>query len=111
MDSLRIATVQCENKSGDKTYNLGTIRNFATRASLAGCQVVSFHETSITGYTFARNLGRNELESLAEPMSAGLSSQCLIQIAMDCNITILAGLREKDSDEWTDGCQIYNSYA
>lgn len=110
MDSLRIATVQFENRSGDKTYNLDTIRAFASRASLVGCQVVSFHETSITGYTFVRNLGESQLQSLAEQVPAGPSTQRLIQIAKDCNITILAGLFEKDGDEKTGECKVYNTY-
>src|SRR5688500_18757718 len=52
MDNIRISTVQFENKSGDKTYNLDVISKLAGEASRQGAQAVAFHECSITGYTF-----------------------------------------------------------
>lgn len=58
MENLKIASVQFENRSGDKTYNLDLIRQLAAEAAGQGADVVAFHECSITGYTFARNLSR-----------------------------------------------------
>lgn len=97
MEPLRIASVQFENRSGDKSANLETIRHITGQAAAAGAQVVAFHECSITGYTFARRLSREELVALAEPVPQGDSVQRLIEIARECNIAILAGLFEKDS--------------
>lgn len=110
MDSLRIATVQFENKSGDKAYNLNAIRSFTKRASHSGCHVISFHETSITGYTFSRSLGKDELQSFAEPVPDGPSTQQLVRMAKEFSITILAGLFEKEGDDKDSECRIYNTY-
>jgi len=97
MENLKIASVQFENQSGDKTYNLGVIRELAAQAVGQGADVVAFHECSITGYTFARNLSREEMLDLAELIPDGPSVKSLIAIAKEYQITILAGLFEKDA--------------
>ncbi|UXD71314.1 nitrilase family protein [Sphingobacterium faecium] len=96
MENLKIASVQFENRSGDKTYNLDLIRQLAAEAAGQGADVVAFHECSITGYTFARNLSREEMLDLAELIPDGPSVKSLIAIAKEYQITILAGLFEKD---------------
>ncbi|UPZ35745.1 nitrilase family protein [Sphingobacterium sp. PCS056] len=97
MENLKIASVQFENRSGDKTYNLDLIRQLAAEAARQGADVVAFHECSITGYTFARNLSREEMLDLAELIPDGPSVKALIAIAKEYQITILAGLFEKDA--------------
>lgn len=97
MENLKIASVQFENRSGDKTYNLDLIRQLAAEAAGQGADVVAFHECSITGYTFARNLSREEMLDLAELIPDGSSVKSLIAIAKEYQITILAGLFEKDA--------------
>lgn len=97
MENIRISTVQFENRSGDKTYNLDVISRMAAEAARDGAQVVTFHECSITGYTFARHLSREELLALAEFIPGGESIQRLQEIAGQYNITVLAGLFEKDA--------------
>lgn len=97
MENLKIASVQFENRSGDKTYNLDLIRQLAAEAAGQGADVVAFHECSITGYTFARNLSREEMLDLAELIPDGPSVKSLIAIAKEYQITILAGLFEKDA--------------
>lgn len=97
MENLKIASVQFENRSGDKTYNLGLIRELTAQAVGQGADVVAFHECSITGYTFARNLSREEMLDLAELIPDGPSVKALIAIAKEYQITILAGLFEKDA--------------
>ncbi|CEJ79882.1 Putative Nitrilase/cyanide hydratase and apolipoprotein N-acyltransferase [[Torrubiella] hemipterigena] len=106
ISDLRIATVQFENISADKTANLATIRRFATRAAAEDCHVVAFHECCIPGYTFASRLSREELVAVAEAVPSGPSVQELIRIAKDANIIVLAGLYEYDSSE----DHIYNTY-
>lgn len=96
MQNLKIATAQFENKSGDKTYNLSIIEKLAAKAAEAGTQVIAFHECSITGYSFARKLSKEQMLDLAEYVPDGPSVQQLIAIAQRCNIAILAGLFEKD---------------
>ena len=81
MQNLKIATAQFEHKSGDKAYNLSIIEKLAARAAEAGAQVVAFHECSITGYTFARNLSKDQMLEVAELVPEGESVQALIRIA------------------------------
>lgn len=96
MKNLKIATAQFENKSSDKNYNLSIIEKLSREAALAGADVINFHECSITGYTFARNLSKEQMLDLAEYIPDGPSIKTLISIAQKHQITILAGLFEKD---------------
>lgn len=96
MKNLKIATAQFENKSGDKIYNLSIIEKLSEEATLAGANVINFHECSITGYTFARNLSKQQMLDLAEYIPDGPSIKTLITIAQKYQIIILAGLFEKD---------------
>jgi len=96
MENLKIASVQFENRSGDKVYNLDLIKKLTAEAAEQGADVVAFHECSITGYTFARNLSREEMLELAELIPDGPSVNALTAIAKEYKMTILAGLFEKD---------------
>ncbi len=95
-DPLVISTAQFENKSGDKDYNLSVINSLSAKAADQGADVIAFHECSVTGYTFARNLSKSQMLDLAEMIPDGQSTKKLIEIADNNNITILAGLFEKD---------------
>lgn len=99
MKKLKISTAQFENKSGDKDYNLSVIETLAKRASSEGSNVIAFHECSITGYTFARNLTKEQMLNLAEYIPEGKSILKLKEIAANYDITILAGLFEKDKND------------
>ncbi|PSL03778.1 nitrilase family protein [Cecembia rubra] len=105
MNPIKIATAQFENRSGDKAYNLSVIDRLAGKAAAEGSQIITFHECSITGYTFARKLSREELLEISERIPEGQSVQELISIAKKHNIVILAGLFEKDESD-----QIYKGY-
>src|SRR6201989_1726454 len=98
MDNLKVSTAQFENKSGDKEYNLSVIEKLAAEAASKGSQVIVFHECSITGYTFARHLTKEQLLDVAEFIPDGKSIQRLQQIATKHDITVLAGLFEKDEN-------------
>jgi len=98
MENIKIATAQFEHKSNDKEYNLSIIDKLSKQAAIQGTKMIAFHECSITGYTFARNLSRSQMLELAEIIPGGKSIDALIQIAQRNNITILAGLFEKDND-------------
>lgn len=99
MDNLKISTAQFENKSGDKNYNLSIIENLAKMASLKGSKVIAFHECSITGYTFARHLSKEQMLNLAEFIPYGESISRLTEVSKKYDIVILAGLFEKDNDD------------
>lgn len=96
MKNLIVATAQFENKSADKAYNLGVIGELSAKAAQMGANAISFHECSITGYTFARKLSREELLDIAEYIPDGPSIRMLQEHAKAHNIAILAGLFEKD---------------
>lgn len=98
MNPIKIASVQFENKSGDKDHNLSTIASFCRKASEDGVQAIAFHECSITGYTFARNLTKEQLLDVAEIIPDGPSIKRLREIAHTYQIVILAGLFEKDEN-------------
>jgi predicted amidohydrolase len=105
MENLHIATAQFENKSGDKHYNLTVIKALSRKAAAAGAAVISFHECSITGYTFAKDLTGQQLLDLAEYIPEGPSIQALTAIAQEYDIAILAGLFEKDTSD-----KVYKAY-
>lgn len=98
MNGLKISTAQFENRSGDKPYNLSVIDKLSQQAAMVGSQVIAFHECSLTGYTFARHLSKEQMLEVAEVIPEGDSIGKLIAIAGKNNITILAGLFEKDKD-------------
>ena len=99
MEKIRISTAQFEHKSGDKKYNLSLIENFSKKAASSGSDVIAFHECSVTGYTFAGKLTRDQLLEVAELIPDGESVLKLIETARKYNIIILAGLFEKDSQD------------
>lgn len=96
--NIKISTAQFENRSGDKNYNLSVIEKLAKQAATNGSDVIAFHECSITGYTFARKLSKDQLLDIAELIPDGESIKRLQQIASEYKITILAGLFEKDEN-------------
>ncbi len=105
MENIKIATAQFEHQSGDKTYNLAMIDQLAGEAAAQGAQAVAFHECSVTGYSFARTLGKAQMLALAEYVPNGPSIQTLVAIATKHNIAILAGLFEKDAAD-----NLYKAY-
>lgn len=96
MKDIKVASAQFENRSADKTYNLSIIKKLSGEAAAKGADVISFHECSITGYTFARNLSKEQMLDLAEYIPNGASVKELTKYAKEFDIIILAGLFEKD---------------
>ncbi|WP_277115550.1 nitrilase family protein [Chryseobacterium sp.] len=96
--NIKISTAQFENRSADKAYNLSVMEKLAGKAASKGSHVIAFHECSITGYTFARKLSREQLLDIAEFIPEGESIKNLQEIAAKHDITILAGLFEKDEN-------------
>lgn len=99
MKALKIATAQFENKSADKAYNLSVIERLSKEAAEKGADVIAFHECSVHGYTFARNLTKEQILETAENFSDSPSLRRLQKIASDNDIHILAGLFEKDDQD------------
>ena len=99
MENLIIATAQFEHASGDKASNLAVIDELAGKAAAQGARVIAFHECSVTGYSFARKLTREQLVGMAESIPDGPSIGMLKAIARKHDITVLAGLFEKDAED------------
>lgn len=101
---MKIAVAQFEPKDGDKDYNLAVIEQLTQKAKSAGAELISFHEMSITAYTFTKDLNLAEITALAEAVPNGASTNRLIEISNKYGIPILAGLVEKENGK------IYNTY-
>ncbi|HKL91218.1 MAG TPA: nitrilase family protein [Allomuricauda sp.] len=104
MNPITISVAQFQPRNGAKAYNLSVIRKLAEKAKSLGADVVSFHEMSITGYTFTKDLNLEQITDLAEEIPNGNSTQELIGISKELDIAILAGLVEKSDNE------IFNTY-
>ncbi|MGM0377087.1 MAG: nitrilase family protein [Bacteroidota bacterium] len=105
MDKLKISSSQFEHRSGDKDYNLSIIEKLSQKASAEGSDIIAFHECSITGYTFARDLSKEQMLEVAEFIPNGNSLSTLTGIARKNNIVVLAGLFEKDEND-----RLFNTY-
>lgn len=101
---MKLAVAQFEPKNGNKHYNLSVIENLTQTAKSYGADVISFHEMSITAYTFTKDLSYDEITDLAEEVPKGESSKQLIRISKENEIAILAGLVEKENND------IFNTY-
>ena len=98
MKNIKISTAQFEHKNGDKAYNLFVIDKLSQKAAGEGSKAIAFHECSISGYTFARHLSKDQMLDLAERIPGGKSISKLSKIAAKHNIAVLAGLFEKDNE-------------
>jgi predicted amidohydrolase len=99
MKNIKIATAQFENRSGDIAYNLSVIDDLSAKAAVSGASAIAFHECSVTGYSFARKLSKEQMLSISEKVPGGEIINRLTAIARKNKITILAGLFEKDEQD------------
>ena len=104
MRDTRIAAVQFEHRNGDKDFNLSRIAELASESVRRGAEIVSFHECSISAYTFVQTMTEAELLELAEPVPDGPSVRRLMEISGDLGVPLLAGLFERDQGK------VYNTY-
>ena len=98
MNNLRAASVQFQHVPGDKEANLSTIRSFVAKAFLEKVDLLVFPEMCLTGYWHVRNLSRDEIDALAEPVPTGPSTDALLLLASEHEMTIGAGLIERGLD-------------
>jgi predicted amidohydrolase len=105
LNKIRAASVQFRHHAGDKDYNLERVRSFVAEAARDHVDVIVFPEMCVTGYWHVRSLSRAEIEELAERVPAGVSSQELLRLAAEHDMTIGAGLIEVGDDG-----ELYNTY-
>lgn len=104
MNPIRVAAVQFNHTPGDKAANLQRVKVFAEQLAEQGVGLAVFPEMCLTGYWHVRNLSRDQIASLAEPLPDGPSANALIELADRLDMTLGAGLIE------VDGGRLYNSY-
>jgi len=105
MNNIKAAAVQFKHAPGDKTLNLDRIRAFIKDARAQNVDLLVFPEMCITGYWHVRKLSKAQVESLAEPVPSGPSTQALLKLSSEHGMTIGAGLIEMADDR-----KLYNTY-
>lgn len=105
MQAIRAASVQFNHSPGDKAANMGRIGAFVSDAAARDVELLVFPEMCITGYWHVRNLSRDDIDALAEPVPDGPSTRALLELAERHEMTIGAGLIERDADG-----TLYNAY-
>ena len=81
MKNIKVASIQFEHAPGDKQANLDKVRRFTAAAAEQGVELVVFPEMCVTGYWFLRDLSRDELVELSEPVPSGATTQKLLRLA------------------------------
>ena len=105
MKPITVAAIQFNHRPGDKTYNLGRVKSLSAEARKRGAELAVFPEMCLTGYWHVRNLAEQQCRELAEPIQGGPSTEALLGLAKQHEMTIGAGLIELGEDE-----KLYNSY-
>jgi len=105
MNDLRAAAVQFQHQSGDKSSNLEIVREYIAKAAAQGVDLVVFPEMCITGYWHLRDFPRADLEALAEPVPGGETTQALLTLAKEHELSVGAGLIEQGEDG-----RLFNTY-
>ncbi|RFU94087.1 acyltransferase [Sphaerochaeta halotolerans] len=105
METYKTATVQFQHAPGNKEDNLEIITAYIEKAKEEDVKLIVFPEMCITGYWHVRNLSREEIKVLAEPVPDGPSTQKLVSLATKHKMTIGAGLIEL-----AENGSLYNTY-
>ena len=100
MEEIRIAAAQFEVRNEDKEYNLGVMRGLVEEAVKKGADIISFPEVCIPAYSFMRKSSREEIGELSESVPGGASVKRLMEISGDFRIPVLAGLIEREGDQY-----------
>jgi predicted amidohydrolase len=105
METYKTATVQFQHAPGNKEDNLEIITAYIEKAKEEDVKLIVFPEMCITGYWHVRNLSREEIRVLAEPVPDGPSTQKLVSLSTKHKMTIGAGLIEL-----AENGSLYNTY-
>ena len=105
MQTIRAAAVQFQHQPNDKRANQATIEAFVNQAAAQQVSLIAFPEMCLTGYWHVRNLAREEIDALAEPVPSGPATEWLLALSYRHQITIGVGLIERADDG-----SLYNSY-
>jgi len=106
VSSVRAAAVQFQHAPGDKRANLDRVRELTEEAASRGVQLIVFPEMCLSGYWHVRNLSRDEIVALSEPVPDGPSVREVVELAAKHAMTIGVGLIERAADD-----RLFNTYA
>ncbi len=105
MKNIKAASVQFQHRTGAAAANLDIISRFVESAAGQGCRLIVFPECCISGYWGLREMSREQLLALAEPVPGGPSSAALMAMAQEHKMVVGAGLVELSDDG-----QLYNTF-
>jgi len=105
MKDIRVATVQFNHRANDKNYNLSIIQSYVEKASKQGVKIIVFPEMCVTGYWHISRLQKSAIDDLSEFIPQGETCQRLLEMSEKHQVSIGAGLIEKDHDG-----NLYNAY-
>lgn len=105
MNPIKAAAVQFNHRPGDKAANLQIVRTFVENAAEQNVDLICFPEMCITGYWHVRNLSRDEVVDLAEPVPNGPTTESALQLSKQFNMTIGVGIIEIDDND-----NLFNTY-
>ncbi|PJC85593.1 acyltransferase [Vibrio sp. HA2012] len=105
MEDVRVASVQFNHRANDKRYNLSVIKHYVEKAAQQDVKIIVFPEMCITGYWHVSTLSESDIRALSEYVPQGETCQILLDMSVKYNISIGAGLIEKDA-----AGNLYNSY-
>ena len=93
MKSLRIAVAVTRAVVGRIDDNLDRLRRWTKTAKSRGAELICFPEMNITGY-----YNHSEIHGLAEPVPGDIS-QILLDLAVEEDIVVLAGMAERSASD------------
>ncbi len=106
VDPLKIAAVQFEMAENDKAANLVVMDDWISKATEAGCHVVSFPELCTAGYHFLTQSPQEQVRAVAESVTDGPTIRHFTQKARETGMAILFGMLEHDDAD----DRMYNTY-
>ena len=104
MKPIKAAAIQFNHRPGDKEFNRQRVRELSAQAAQQGVTLAVFPEMCVTGYWHVRNLSREQIGALAEPVGGPTTAE-LLRLAAEHQMTIGAGLVELGDDD-----ELYNAY-
>ncbi|MGF1911770.1 nitrilase family protein [Vibrio kasasachensis] len=105
MKDVRVASIQFNHHAGDKAYNLSVMQKFVEKGAESGAEIMVFPEMCITGYWHVSTLDKEQIEELSERVPEGKSAQALLSLSRQHNVSIGAGMIERD-----DKGKLFNTY-
>lgn len=100
---MKVAAAQIHPQFTHPERNRNLIRRYCKRAAQQAVDLIVFPELCTTGYNFS---SKEQVESFAEPVPEGPTTQLWIELAKEHNMIIVGGIAEQGK---TGG--IYNSAA